>query len=301
VKHACYGGTAALVMAASWLASGMARGKALVITTDESRMHLGRPYEFVMGAGAAAMLVSDRPRLLELELGAAGYHTNEVSDLTRPTARVETGNSETSLLSYLDGLDGAYAHYVERAGTPVDFDTHFQKMIYHTPFGGITFLAHKELLRQSVSLTNQEAWRHFADRSLPALRYLRRMGGTYSSSTFVGMLGLVDTAADLAPGDRVGVYSYGSGSCAELYSVLIGQQAREVAAEAGLGGLLDQRYPLSVPEYEAVERARTARIDDGDHETSTAGFGDWYDRHYRGQGYLVFRGTREHYRQYGWS
>jgi hydroxymethylglutaryl-CoA synthase len=296
VKHACYGGTAGLTMAAAFLASGS--GKALVITTDQSRMHLGKPYEFVMGAGAAAMLVSGQPRLLELEPGAAGYFTNEVSDLTRPTSRVETGNSETSLLSYLDGLEGAYEHYVERVGK-VDFDSYFTKVVYHAPFGGITFLAHKELLRRDAPRTNREAWQHFADRSLPALRHLRRMGGTYSSSTFVGMLGLVDAADDLTAGDRVGIYSYGSGSCAEFYSVLMGPQAREVAAEADLGGLLDDRYPLSVPEYEAVERERTSRIDEGDYETSRSG--DWYDRHYRGRGYLVFQGMREHYRQYGWS
>lgn len=303
VKHACYGGTAGLVMAASWIASGLAgRGKALVITTDQSRMHLGKPYEFVMGAGAAAMLVSGQPRLLELELGSSGYFTNEVSDLTRPTSRVETGNSETSLLSYLDGLDGAFEHYVERVGKPVDVDTHFKKIIYHTPFGGITFLAHKEMLRRDAARSNREAWEHFAHRSLPALRHLRRMGGTYSSSTFVGMLGLVDSSDDLAPGDRVGIYSYGSGSCAELYSVLIGPQAREVAREADLGALLDQRYDLSVPEYEAVEKLRTAQIDEGDYETMChPTFGDWYERHYRGRGYLVFQGMREHYRRYEWS
>ena len=302
LKHACYSGTAGLSMAASWIAAGLAgRGKALVITTDQSRMHLGQPYEFVMGAGAAAVLVSSQPRFLELEPGKAGYFTNEVSDLTRPTSRVETGNSETSLLAYLDGLDGAYSHYLERVGEPVDFDTYFQKNIYHTPFGGITFLAHKELLRRAGQVSKREARDHFARRSLPALRHLRRMGGTYSSSTFVAMLGLVEGADDLLPGDRVGIYSYGSGSCAEFYSALIGPEARAVAREANLGALLDRRYDLTVAEYEAVERQRTAWIDAGDYETSTEGFGGWYDRHYRGRGYLVFRGMRDHYRQYDWS
>ena len=57
----------------------------------------------------------------------------------------------------------------------------------------------------------------------------------------------------------------------------------------------------SVAEYEAIEHERTAHIDHGEFETCTAGFGGWYERHYRGRGYLVFRGTREHYRQYEWS
>jgi 3-hydroxy-3-methylglutaryl CoA synthase len=302
LKHACYSGTAGLSMAAAWIASGLAGdAKALVITTDQSRMHLGKPYEFVMGAGAAAVLVSGQPHLLELELGKSGYFTNEVSDLTRPTSRVETGNSETSLLSYLDGLHGAYSHYVERVGGQVDFETFFKNNVYHVPFGGITFLAHKELLRRDRRVGKQEAWDHFARRSLPALRYARRMGGTYSSSTFVALLGLLDSAPDLAPGDRLGIFSYGSGSCAEFYSALVGAHAHRAAREAGLERLLDERYLLSVAEYEAIERERTARIDDGDFDTCTAGFGDWYDRHYRGRGYLVFRGMREHYRRYEWS
>ena len=73
VKHACYGATAALQLAASWVAAGAAPGQAaLVINTDESRMHLGAPWEFVLGAGATAILVSDNPRLLEIELGVSG-------------------------------------------------------------------------------------------------------------------------------------------------------------------------------------------------------------------------------------
>ena len=82
-------------------------------------MHLGQPWEFVMGAGAAAVLVSDTRTFSRLEIGKSGYWTNEVSDLTRPTSRVETGNSETSLLSYIDALEGAYAHYLERVKPPV--------------------------------------------------------------------------------------------------------------------------------------------------------------------------------------
>jgi hydroxymethylglutaryl-CoA synthase len=302
LKHACYSGTAGLTVAASWLRSGVASdAKALVITTDQSRMHLERPYEFVMGAGAAAVLLSRHPRFLELEQDKAGYFTNEVSDLTRPTSRVETGNSETSLLSYIEGLHGAYAHYLTRVGQPVEFDTFFKRNIYHVPFGGMTYLAHKELLRRDRNVSKADAWEHFSRKSLPALRFARRMGGTYSSSTFVAMLGMIDGAEDLFAGDRLGIYSYGSGSCAEFYSALVCAEAQSVARDADLQVLLDRRYLLSVAEYEAIEQERTAQIDEANFLTSTGGFGDWYERRYRGQGYLVFRGMREHYRQYEWS
>lgn len=302
VKHACYGGTGALQVAAGFLASGAARpgGKALVITTDQSRMHLGAPWEFVMGAGATALVLSREPRFFELELGKSGVHTNEVSDLTRPTSRVETGNSETSLLSYLDALEHALEAYLARIGEPIGYD-YFVKNIYHTPFGGMTYRATRAALRQFGSPPKAEAQALWERKTLPSLVHLRRMGGTYASSTFIGMLGLVDETPSLRPGDRLGVYSYGSGSCGEFYSGLVGRDAHAVAAEAGLRAALDARRRISVREYEDAERERTCFIDAGDYETSRDGCAGAYEALYRGAGRLVFLGVKDHYRRYGWS
>ena len=108
-KHACYGGTSAVMMAAHWVASGMAPGKkALVVTSDQSRSHLGKPWEFVLGAGAAAMLISDKPDLVEFELEHNGYWTQDIHDTYRPTSTTEVGHADTSLFGYLEGVEGAY-------------------------------------------------------------------------------------------------------------------------------------------------------------------------------------------------
>jgi 3-hydroxy-3-methylglutaryl CoA synthase len=127
------------------------------------------------------------------------------------------------------------------------------------------------------------------------------MGGTYGSSTFIGLTALIEGSSDLNPGDRVSMFSYGSGSCAEFYCGLIGPDAKELVKKVDLGRKLDARYQLSVREYEDVERERTCYIDHGDFAPSTDGFSDWYARRYKGQGLLVFQGIREHYRCYGWS
>ncbi len=302
LKHACYGGTAGVQLAAGWLSSGAASraAKALVITTDQSRMHLGAPWEFVMGAGATAMVVSRDPRFFELELGKSGVHTNEVSDLTRPTSRVETGNSETSLLSYLEALDQALEGYLERIGEPIGYD-YFARNVYHAPFGGMTYRATRAALRYFGDPSRAEALALWERKTLPSLTYVRRMGGTYASSTFIGLLGLVDRSADLRAGDRIGVYSYGSGSCAEFYSGLVGGDALAVAEEAGLLAALDARRRITVREYEEAERERTCYIDSGDFEPSTDGCRGLYAERYQGAGKLVFRGVKDHYRRYGWS
>jgi hydroxymethylglutaryl-CoA synthase len=300
VKHACYGATAALQLAASWVASASGEA-ALVINTDQSRTHFGQPWEFVLGAAAVAVLVSDRPRVLAIEPGAYGVYTNEVSDLTRPTARVETGNSETSLLSYLDGLEGAFDDYVRRRPAAAELDGYFQRLVYHLPFPGMGLVAHRTLLRKLGRTGRAAAGAHFERMCGASLAHGRRMGGTYGASTFLALMSLIDNDDALAAGDRVGVFAYGSGSCAELWSGQVAPEAREVVRSAGLPALLDRRRRVTVAEYEAVERARDAAIDAGDHTTDRELLGDWYDTYYRAAPHLVFDGTKDHYRQYRWS
>jgi 3-hydroxy-3-methylglutaryl CoA synthase len=302
VKHACYGATASLQLAAGWVASGAAPGEtALVINTDQSRMHLGKPWEYVLGAGAAAILISANPRILEIEHGRCGIYAEEVSDLTRPTAHVETGNSETSLLSYLEALDGAIDDYLRRHPDAADLDRHFQRNIYHLPFGGMGYRAHKALLRRVGITGRNEARDHFARKTLPSLEYVRRMGGTYGASTFIALMALIACDNDLRAGDRVGIFSYGSGSCAEFWSGILLPEARETVEAAGLPRLLDARLPISVPQYEAVEMARSGVVDCGDFTPDMHSLDGWYQQYYERKELLVFHGMRDYYRQYGWS
>jgi polyketide biosynthesis 3-hydroxy-3-methylglutaryl-CoA synthase-like enzyme PksG len=121
VKQACYGGTAALQTATGFVASQVSPGaKALVIGTDIGRATIRGSYvEPSQGAGAVAFLVSDNPEILELDFGANGYHGYEVMDTCRPAPDVETGDSDLSLIAYLDCLEHAFAEYARRVqGAP---------------------------------------------------------------------------------------------------------------------------------------------------------------------------------------
>src|ERR1051325_6260714 len=63
LKHACYGGTAALMTATQWTASGASRGgMALVFPTALAPSDVGSAGEPTQGAGAVAMVVSDVPQ-----------------------------------------------------------------------------------------------------------------------------------------------------------------------------------------------------------------------------------------------
>lgn len=298
-KHACYGGTGALMMALHWVASGAAPGKkALVVCTDQSRVHLGQPWEYVLGAAATAMLVSADPQVLEIDLGTCGYWTQEIFDTYRPTSTKEVGHADTSLYGYLEALEGAYDHFVARSGI-VDYDAHFARHIYHVPFGGMTFRAHRALLRRGPrEMSLREAREHFERKSKPALRYNSRFGGTYTSATFIAMLGLIDADPELRAGDRVSVFSYGSGSCAEFYQATVGERARELVAAQQIAAGLDRRRPLTIAEYEELERLRASLIDQSDYEVDQSALGGLYEQAYAGKGRLVLDAVRGYQREY---
>jgi 3-hydroxy-3-methylglutaryl CoA synthase len=307
IKAACYGGTGALQLAAAWIAQWPEEAAvALVITTDQSRQHFGKPWEFVMGSGATAMLVSRNPRFLALEPGLSGAYTQEVSDLLRPTSRVETGHSETSLMSYLDAADQSFERWLTAVSrlrgiqitTPDALAAFAPHLVYHAPFGGITLRAHRAVLRTLEGFDSAAAVADFQTRVAPTLRFGCRMGGVYAGSVFVSLLGLAASGRARA-GERVGIYSYGSGSHSEFYSGVLGDGVLDQAAE--VEPLIAERRPVTVREYEEAERERTAWIDTSDYQVSTDGFGGYYAGHVAGRGHLVFRGVTGWVRQYGLS
>ncbi len=301
VKIACYSGTAALKMAVGWLSSGLVRKgqKALVITSDESLNSIHRPWEYVCGGGSVALLVSDKPDFLELEVEKFGVYAHEVADVIRPLPWLETGNSEHSLFAYMEALAGAYEDY-EQNVDDVNFDTYFKKNVYHVPFSGMSFRAHKRLLHMTSDATLEEVQESFKNKVLPSISYSKDIGGTYGGSIFIALLATIDTLA-LNAGDRIGVFSYGSGSCAEFYSFLVAETSKEVAKKAGLKALIDNRYKITVPQYEAMENYREQRIKEGDFTPDYNMVSGLYDAAYKGKGLLIYTGSEGYYRNYKFS
>ncbi|MAG13732.1 MAG: hypothetical protein CMN78_03945 [Spirochaetales bacterium] len=301
-KHACYSGVAAMDAAINWVASGNNHGKkALVISTDFSRKHLNLKEEFVMGGVAAAFIVSDQPDVVEFELEKRGTWTTDAYDTFRPSARDEVGNNEVSLYTYMDAIEGSYNHYVEVVGEDVDFATYFKYVIYHTPFAGIAFQAHRTLTNITGRKPKAEIVEDFNDRIMPALRYSRRVGSTYGSSNFVGLCSLVQSADNLRPGDRIGFYAYGSGAIGEFYSGLIGDGAKKMVRSMDIDSALDDRREVTVDEYEHVENVRETYIENPDFEPDFSLLDNWYDIHYDGKKYLVLKKVSDFYRTYEWS
>jgi 3-hydroxy-3-methylglutaryl CoA synthase len=302
VKHACYGATGALQVAIGWLMSAVDPGaKVLIVNADHALIGLDGPQEPVLGAAGVALLLSSNPRIVEFDAGWNGVHAHEVADIFRPAPGVETGDADESLLSYLDAVEFTYDAYVARVGHAIDFDRFFAANVYHVPFGGLAQRAHFRLARREMGLSKAEAERHWEKKAKASLTYNRRTGGVYGAATFVALAGLIDSSPLLAAGDRIGIYSYGSGSCAEFYSATLGADAHAAVAEARIHQQLSNRRALTVPEYEACERALLGATAARDYTPPVELLPSLYESHYEGQLKLVFRGIHDYYREYAWS
>lgn len=301
MKHACYGGTAALKMASAWVRQN--GGRALVVSADTSRVHLGDQMEYICGGCAVAMIVSDTADILAFDPGRAGYWTTEIADTFRPTSREEIGNDQLSLYAYLDALEGSFNHYETRYG-PLDYQEEFARHIYHAPFPAMTWQAHRRLLARCEMDKNQKR-SDFERKVAPGLRFSRRIGTSYGASNFVCLLGLLagpeaSADTDLSGGEPVSLFAYGSGCQGEFYGGQIGNEARDKVRRLDIPGHLDARTPLTMDQYEALEREREKVIEVREADLSPSSR-PLFEEAYRGEGLLILEAIEDFKRSYTWS
>ncbi|MEJ1355062.1 MAG: hydroxymethylglutaryl-CoA synthase family protein [Candidatus Sedimenticola sp. (ex Thyasira tokunagai)] len=301
LKQACYGGTAALQMAAHFMAANPFGGRALVIATDTActavRMTYAEPSQ---GTGAVAMLVSQDPRIMKLEIGASGCYSYEVMDTCRPEPDMETGNADTSLLSYLDCLSGAYKAYKEKV-QGVDLINSFNFFSFHTPFAGMVKGAHRKLMRENCELNPSEIEDDFLLRVAPSLIYCAQVGNIYSATTYLALCSLIDSASVQSP-KRVGVFSYGSGCSSEFYSGILMPGSGQLLRQHRIDQALTSRYELSMEEYEHLLNLNSqCKFGTKNMHVKISDFESIYRKTFEGSGLLTLRSIDNYYRHYDWS
>lgn len=261
LKNACYSGVAGLQMGINFVLGQASPGaKALVIATDVARFiveeggdALSADWSFAepsSGAGAVAMLVSEEPHVLQIDVGANGYYGYEVMDTCRPTTDGDAGDVDLSLLSYLDCCENAFLEYQTRVPGCTYTET-FSYLAFHTPFGGMVKGAHRNLMRKLVKAKQQEIDEDFNHRVLPAINYCQRVGN------IMGATAALSIASTVANGDfetpkRIGIFSYGSGCCSEFFSGVATQDGQKKLQGMGIQQHLDSRYELSMDEYDSI-------------------------------------------------
>jgi len=302
IKQACYGGTAGLQMASCFIESQASKGaKALVIASDVARAAVKYTYgEPSQAVGAAAMLISNKPDILELDFGANGYYGYEVMDSCRPKPDIELGESDLSLLSYLDCLEQCYIAYKEKV-EGVDFRETFDYLVFHTPFPGMVKGAHRKMIREFSDLKSSEFDIDFNNRMEPSIRYCQQVGNVYSASVYLALSSLIDNIEINSP-KRIGIFSYGSGCSSEFYSGIITANSKRKLAVMKIEENLSNRYELTIEEYDKLLDLNLEwifGIKDKVMDMSAASH--IYDKFFKGKGLLVLKEIKDYHREYVWS
>ncbi|MDQ0758944.1 hydroxymethylglutaryl-CoA synthase family protein [Streptomyces canus] len=303
VKHACYGGTAALRSALGILRDSPAPdARALVIATDApSAAGRGTYWEPSEGTGAVALLIGSDPRVLTLDPGASGFHTYEVMDTARPSLHEDVVDADLSLLAYLDCLDQSWAAYQARV-PGADLRATFDHLVLHTPFAGMVKGAHRSLLRKREHLPAPAIEADYATRVAPSVRYASQVGNLFSASLYLALCSLLE-AEPSHSARRIGLFSYGSGCASEFFSGVLAPEAhRHVGVNGSLAAAIEDRRALTPQEYDTLSADRDAAAF-GSRDTDLAPHRETslYASHFAGHGLLVLDRVRDYHREYRWT
>lgn len=267
LKQACYSGTAGFQMAVNFVLSQASPGaKALVVATDISRFiavdggdALTADWSFVepsSGAGAVAVLVGENPEVFQVDVGASGYYGYEVMDTCRPIPDSEAGNSDLSLLSYLDCCEKTFQEYAQRVAG-ADYRDTFQYLAFHTPFGGMVKGAHRTMMRKIAKAKPAETEMDFTKRVVPGLTYCQRVGNILGATVLLSLASTVDNG-NFDSQRRVGCFSYGSGCCSEFYSGIVTPQGQRLQRRFQIEERLNRRYKLNMTDYDQLLKSSDA-------------------------------------------
>ncbi len=311
VKEACYGGTAALMMARDYVLAHSG-AQVLVIAADIARYGVGTPGEVTQGAGAVAMLVSENPRVLQLNDDSV-VKSAEIQDFWRPVYQsTALARGKFSTEQYIRMFCDVWQRY--SAENDCNFND-FEAICFHLPYTKMGLKALRAGLEENsgaphacdgalhtndgvlpkndgASITSDTRERLLA-RYQDSTQYSRRIGNIYTGSLYLGLISLLDydyfrnscdpseSAVDssavacdssaaydsssatrpnesplhpssLLPGQKIGLFSYGSGAVAEFFSATLVPGWRSALFSNQHIKTLNNRTQLSVSQYEEM-------------------------------------------------
>lgn len=279
IKEACYGATAALHYAKLHVENSP-QSKVLVLASDIARYGVETPGEPTQGAGCVAMLISQNPRVMVFNNDNVAQ-TRDIMDFWRPNySTTPFVNGVYSTQQYLDSLKTTWEEYQKR----YDFDLNdFEAICFHLPYPKLALKGLKKILDKSLPQEKKDLLQKHFDESII---YSQKVGNIYTGSLFLGLLSLLENSDSLKAGDKLALYSYGSGAVSEFFSVEL-VEGYEQQLQKNRLELLDQRQALSVADYERIF-FEEANLDESGSATMSG---------YKGQDYALVE-IVEHQRRY---
>lgn len=281
LKQACYSATAGIQLAMGHLALRPS-SKVLVLASDIAKYGIKTGGEPTQGAGAVAMLLSTNPSILAVE-PESGYFTKATDDFWRPTyAEFPYVDGKYSNEAYLDTLMATWNHYKE---THKGSLSEFEALTFHVPYTKMGRKALQALADEMDEETAERFDKHYES----AILYNKNVGNIYTGSLYLNLISLLEQAEGLEVGDRIGMYSYGSGSVGEFFAGQLQEGFEKHLMKEENEALLENRVKLTIEEYEEILERPVFGEEDGNMKT---------DDSYTNKGDFIFSGLDDHRRRY---
>ncbi|VIP43146.1 hydroxymethylglutaryl-CoA synthase [Streptococcus pneumoniae] len=244
IKEACYGATAALHYAKLHVENS-SESKVLVIASDIAKYGIETPGEPTQGAGSVAMLITQNPRMMAFNNDNVAQ-TRDIMDFWRPNySTTPYVNGVYSTQQYLDSLKTTWLEYQKRYQLTLD---DFAAVCFHLPYPKLALKGLKKIMDKSLPQEKKDLLQKHFDQSI---LYSQKVGNIYTGSLFLGLLSLLENTDSLKAGDKIALYSYGSGAVAEFFSGEL-VEGYEAYLDKDRLNKLNQRTDLSVADYEKV-------------------------------------------------
>ena len=244
IKEACYGATAALHYAKLHVENSPA-SKVLVIASDIAKYGIETPGEPTQGAGSVSMLITQNPRIMAFNNDNVAQ-TRDIMDFWRPNySTTPYVNGVYSTQQYLDSLKTTWLEYQKRYQLTLD---DFAAVCFHLPYPKLALKGLKKIMDKSLPQEKKDLLQKHFDQSI---LYSQKVGNIYTGSLFLGLLSLLENTDSLKAGDKIALYSYGSGAVAEFFSGEL-VEGYEAYLDKDRLNKLNQRTALSVADYEKV-------------------------------------------------
>ena len=226
LKQACYALTSALHLATDYVRAHP-NEKALVVSSDIAWYGLNTPGEVTQGAGAIAMVVSAQPRLATVSPGLT--YTSDVPDFYRPNSmEVPIVDGKFSIDCYLDALKETY----QKGNYPY--------VCFHMPFAKMADKANASLDPKPMD-----------DEPLSVIKSVsKEVGNIYNGSLYLALIGVLIHHPNGLEGQTIGMFSYGSGSIGEFFTLTFQDQYAQVNDVARYQKTLSNRVSVSIEDYE---------------------------------------------------
>lgn len=251
VKHACYGGTLAIMQAAEWYLSQDDQQKvALVIAVDEALYAENDGGEPTQGAGAVAFIIGP-PVLATLNVGQTIAYSEPVFDFWKPLDKhYPEVNGAYSLECYSRAAVSCFKKLVQDNNV-MDVLTQYKALCFHVPFPKMVYKAFGSV-GEKLGLTAAQTSELYQSRVAPYMAWNQRCGNAYTASLWIMFAHALAHATD---NDRFLLFSYGSGMGSELISGTT-QEGQDKPWRDKVEHQLNNRQELFAKDYLTIRQTK---------------------------------------------